>query len=109
MKPQSQTLQELRASLLEIDTIRLSKEISETERETLELTAIALRDAERLAISKTQNSIIKALEAETAALNAKARDIRARVTRMNKTAKTLDKIESVIKTAVKIMAAIAKW
>ena len=31
------------------------------------------------------------------------------VTQMNKMPKVLDKIETVIKTAVKIVAAIAKW
>jgi hypothetical protein len=110
-KPQSQTqtFKELRASLQEVDTLRLSKELSDYEREALELTAVALRDAERVAIAKTQSQIIKDLEAQAAGLQAQAKVIRARVTRMNKTSKVLDKVESVIKTAVRVVAVVAKW
>jgi len=109
MENQEQTLIELRASIKEIDAMRSIKDISEYERETLELTAITLRDAERIAITKMQNQLIKDLQAQTANLNAQARDIRARVTKMNKLPKLLDNIESVIQTAVKIVAAIVKW
>ena len=109
MEAQPQTLKELQASLKEIDAMRSAKELSDSERKTLELTAVTLRDAERLAIAKMQKEWIKDIEKQTADLNAQARAIRARVTRMNKTAKVLDQIESVVKTAVKIVAAIAKW
>ena len=106
---QEQTLKELRASITEIDALRLVKDISEPEREALELTAVALRDAERLLIAKMQNQLVKDLQVQTANLNEQAKVIRARVTKMNKLPKVLDTIESVIKTAVKIVAAIAKW
>jgi DNA repair ATPase RecN len=106
---QTQTLKELRASLQEIDAMRRVKDITDAEREALELTAIALRDAERVAIDKTQKQLIKDMEEQTASLTAQARVIRARVTKMNKMPKALDKIETVIQTAVKIVAAIAKW
>ena len=103
------TLKELRASLAEIDALRRTPNLSTPEREALELTAVALRDAERLAIAKSQKQLFKDLEEQTALLTAHARAIRTRVTRMNKAPKILDNIESVIKTAVKIIAAIAKW
>ena len=109
MEAQPQTLKDLHASLKEIDAARLSPALSDRERAVLELTAIALRDAERVAIAKMQKQLFKDMEAQTASLNAQAKAIRARVTRMNKTSKTLDTIESIIKTAVKIIAAIAKW
>ena len=109
METQTQTLKELRASLQEIDTMRRIKDISDAEREALELTAVALRDAERIAIAIAQKQFIKDMEQQTASLTAQARVIRARVTRINKMPKVLDQIESVIKTAVKIVAAIAKW
>ena len=41
-------MKELQASLKEIDTLRLAKDVSDSEREALELTAVSLRDAERL-------------------------------------------------------------
>ena len=110
MENQEQTLAELRVSLAEIDILRRVKDISESEREALELTAVALRDAERLLITSRQNQLVKDLQAQTASLNEQAKVIRDRVTKMNKLpSKVLDKIESAIKTAVKIIAAIVKW
>ena len=110
MENQEQTLKDLRASINEIDAMRLVKDISGPERESLEMTAVALRDAERVCIAKMQNQLTKDLQAQTASLNEQAKVIRARVTKMNKFPnKVLDNIETVIKTAVKIVAAIARW
>ena len=109
METQTQTLKELRASLKEIDAMRRVKDLSDAERKALELTAVALRDAERVGIAVIQKQVIKDMEEQTASLNAQARAIRARVTRMNKVPKVLDNIETVIKTAVKLVVAIAKW
>lgn len=106
---QTQTLKELRALLQDIDTMRRMKDIPDVEREALEMTAVALRDAERVAIAIAQKQFIKDMEIQTASLTAQARVLRARVTQMNKMPKVLDKIESVIKMAVKIVTAIAKW
>ena len=104
-----QTLKELRAAIKEIDAKRSRKDISDTEREALELTAVALRDAERVAMAKMQKQLIKDMEKQVAALNAQAKEIRAKVTKINKFPKALDSIETVIKTAVKIVTAVAKW
>jgi len=109
MNQQAQILKDLQASIKAIDAKRSSHDITDDEREALELTATALRDAERVAIAAIQKQVIKDMEEKTAALNATAREIRAKVTKINKTPKVLDSIESVIKTAVKIVAAIAKW
>ena len=104
-----QTLKELRASLEEIDEKRRDKPLSDPEREVLELTAVALRDAERIAIAKIEKQIIQEMEEKTADLNAQAKVIRAKVTNMNQVPEVLNKIESIIKIAVKIVAAVAKW
>lgn len=109
MNAQKQTLKDLRLSLKEIDQLRRSKYLSDTEREALELTAVALRDAERVAIARIQKQLIKDMEAKTTSLNAQAKAIRSKVTKMNKVPKVLDKIESAIKVAVKIVTAITKW
>ena len=109
MDQQTQTLKELQASIKAIDEKRSNKEISDSEREVLELTAVVLRDAERVAIAAMQKQVIKEMEEKTAALNAQAKVIRAKVAQINKTPKALGSIQSVIKTAVKIVAAIAKW
>ena len=110
MENQAQTLKDLRASIQEIDLMRRAHKITDAEREALELTAIALRDAERILIAKMQTQFIKDMEKQTTSLSAQAKTIRERVTKMNKMPnKILDNIESVIKTAVKIVAAVAKW
>ena len=110
MEIQEKTLKEIRASLKEIDTMRFLKYITEVEREALELTSVALRDAERVCIAKMQNQLVKDFQAQTASLNEQAKKIRACVTQMNKLPnKVLANIQSVIKTAVKIVAAVAKW
>ena len=107
--PKTQTLKELRASIKDIDTKRRGKRLSNDEHEALELTAVALRDAERVAIAKIQKQLIKDMQEQMASLNAQAKTIRARVTKMNRVPKILDSIETAIKTAVKIVAAVAKW
>ena len=56
-----------------------------------------------------QKTAVKSYEERVEALNLLSKQIRARVTKMNKLPKTLDKIESVIKTVVKILSAVAKW
>ena len=109
MEQQTQTLKQLQESIKTIDKQRSSKDISDAEREVLELTSVALRDAERVAIAAIQKQVIKNMEEKTAALNAQAKEIRAKVSKINKMPKVLDSIESVVKTAVKIVAAIAKW
>ena len=109
MRTQTQTLKELRVSIKEIDTKRRSRHLSDAEREVLELTAVALRDAERVAIAKIQKQLIKDMQERTASLNTQAKLIRAKVTKINKVPKVLDAIEKAVKTAVKIVAAIAKW
>jgi len=107
---QEQTLKELRASLAEVDAMRRDKDLTEPEREALELSAVALRDAERMLVAKMQNQLVKDLQAQTASLNEQAKVIRARVTQMNKLpSKVLKNIQAVIKTAVRIVAAVAKW
>ena len=110
MENQTQTLTELRSSLKEIDMMRRVKDVTDAERDVLEQAAVALRDAERILIAKIQSQFIKDMEKETAALNQQAKDIRSRVTKMNKMPnKVLAEIQTVLKTVVKILIAVAKW
>ena len=107
--PRIQTLKELRGSIKDIDAKRRGKHISDAEREALELTAVTLRDAERVAIAAIQKQLIKDMQERTASLNKQAKIIRAKVTKLNRTPKVLNAVETAIKTATKIIAAIAKW
>jgi hypothetical protein len=103
------TLKDIRQALTEVDINREDHTLSNEEREILELSAVALRDAERLLIAKLQKGVIKDMEALTLNINTLAKEIRSKVTEMNKTPKAIDKIESVIKVVVRILNTVAKW
>ena len=103
------TLEDIRQALAEVDKKREEKSLSNEERKIMELSAVALRDSERLLIAKLQKVVIKDMETSTSSINALAKAIRSKVTMMNKVPKTIDKIESVIKVVVSIITAVAKW
>lgn len=103
------SLQEIRVALRMADEKRLDLQLTQRQRELLELSALALRDAERLAIARLQKEVYKDMEQITARLNDLSKRIRTRVTRMNKVPKALDAIETVVKEVVKILVAVGKW
>lgn len=92
-----------------MDRERMDLSLGVKERGLLELSALALRDAERLAIARLQKEVYKDMEQTTARLNDLSKRIRTRVTRMNKVPKALDAIEGVIKEVVKILVAVGRW
>ena len=103
------SLQEIRVALRMADEKRLDLQLTQRQRELLELSALALRDAERLAIARLQKEVYKDMEQITARLNDLSKRIRTRVTRMNKVPKALDAIETVVKEVVKVLLAVGKW
>lgn len=102
------TLQEIREALKDVDERRKDTSLTDDEREVMELSAVALRDAERLLIAKKQKALVKEMEAGTAELNKLAKQIRAKVKKMNTVPKGLDKIEAAVKVVVRIVSAVAK-
>lgn len=106
---QEQTLDDIRQALYAIDRQRLEQNLPQEERDTLELAAVALRDAERLLIAQKQKQLIKDQEALTEEITELSRIIRARVTRMNSVPKALESVEKIIKEIVLILKAIGKW
>jgi hypothetical protein len=103
------TLGDIRQALAEVDKKREEKSLSDEEREILELSAVALRHSERLLVARTQKEVIKDMETSTSSINALAKEIRSKVTEMNRVPKAIDRIESVIKVVVSIINAVAKW
>ena len=103
------TLAEIQQAIERVDRQRMDLSLGVRERGLLELSALALRDAERLAIARLQKEVYKDMEQITARLNDLSKRIRSRVTRMNKVPKALDAIETVIKEVVKILVAVGKW
>lgn len=103
------TLAQIQEAIERVDRERMDLSLGVRERGLLELSALALRDAERLAIARLQKEVYKDMEQVTARLNQLSKRIRTRVTRMNKVPKALDAIETVIKEVVKILVAVGKW
>ena len=106
---EERTLAEIQEAIARVDQQRMDPTLGVKERGLLELSALALRDAERLAIARLQEKVYKDMELVTVRLNQLSKRIRSRVTRMNKAPKALDVIESVIKEVVKILVAVGRW
>ncbi len=104
-----QTLEDIRQALYDIDRQRLEQDLPSEERNTLELSAVALRDLERLLIAQKQKQLIKDQEALTEEITELSRIIRARVTRMNSVPKALESVEKIFKEIVLLLKAIGKW
>ncbi len=103
------TLAQIQQAIEQVDRQRMDLSLGVKERGLLELSALALRDAERLAIALLQKEVYKDMEQITARLNELSKRIRTRVTRMNKVPKALDAIETVVKEVVKILVTVGKW
>ena len=103
------TLAQIQQAIEQVDRQRMDLSLGVKERGLLELSALALRDAERLAIARLQKEVYKDMEQITARLNELSKRIRTRVTRMNKVPKALDAIETVVKEVVKILVTVGKW
>ena len=108
-KTEELTLAQIQQAIERVDRERMDLSLGVKERGLLELSALALRDAERLAIARLQKEVYKDMEQITARLNDLSKRIRTRVNRMNKVPKALDAIETVIKEVVKILVAVGKW
>ncbi|MDD4500670.1 MAG: hypothetical protein PHP15_09790 [Bacteroidales bacterium] len=108
-KTEELTLAQIQEAIERVDRERMDLSLGVRERGLLELSALAMRDAERLAIARLQKEVYKDMEQITARLNDLSKRIRTRVTRMNKVPKALDAIETVIKEVVKILVAVGKW
>jgi len=104
-----QNLDDIRNAVREIDIKRRDASLTPGEREVLELSATALRDAERLATISLQKQVVTDMEKAVTELKTRSSALRARITRMGKVPKALDRIESVLGMAVSVLKGISKW
>jgi hypothetical protein len=102
-------LKQIQKAIKEIDNQRMAEGLTKEEVEILEMSAVAMRDYERLVIAKLQKKVIKDIETKTAGINALAKKIRAKVTKMNALPKSIDKIEGTIKIIYQILHRFEKW
>lgn len=100
---------EIRLLLKEVDDRRGEENLDDKEREALELSARALRDAERALIHKEQKEIARSLGTMEKELKALSKEIRERVTTMNQLPKFLDATEKVIQEIIKILKVVGKF
>ena len=91
------TLTQIQKALERVDQDRLAQNLTSDQQKVLEESALALRDAERALIVKTEKELIKHLEGATDRLEGVSKLIREQVKDINRVAKTLDAIEAVIK------------
>ncbi len=105
----ARTLEDIRQALYGIDRQRLEQDLPPEERDMLELSAVALRDAERLLVAQKQKQLVQQQEALTEEITELARIIRARVTRMNQVPKAVEAVEKVLREVVVILKACGKW
>ena len=104
-----QTIEEIRNAVRAVDERRRDASLDAKEREVLELSAVTLRKAERVASAALQKQVASELADAVKDLKRQSSLIRARVTRMSKVPKTLDKIESVIGGVVSVLKEISRW
>lgn len=103
------TLADIRKAQADVDKQRLLPDLPSEDRELLDLSAVALRQAERQAITKLQKEIVQEMETATVPLNTLAKEIRERIKRINKVPKFLDATEKILKQVLQILLGVGKW
>ena len=109
MAKQPTELEKIRNAINEIELKRFNEQLSKEEIDILELSSMALREAERVEIAKIEKKIVSEMKTSTEKLKEFAAKIRGLVSDFSKHQKNLDKIESVIKEATEILSHISKW
>lgn len=108
-KDPEKTLAEIREALVMADDARLVKGLSDEDRVMLEETAQGLRSAERAVLAKMQKEVAADMKDGSGKIAEVAKTIRERVSKMNKSVKSLDKFESFLKNAVRIFRLVTPW
>lgn len=103
------TLKEIRRALADLDKERFVKKSSYEDVAYLENAIHELRNAERSLISDKEEELISQLRNAATLLSEHSRAIRANVAKMNRMAKVLDNIESVVKRVVDVIQEFNRW
>ncbi|MBQ0005925.1 MAG: hypothetical protein KBS57_00775 [Alistipes sp.] len=104
-----ESVKEIRNAVRAIDERRRDASLEPKERELLELSAVTLRKAERVASAALEKQITSEMADAVKDIKKQSSLIRARVTRMGKVPKALDRIESVIGGIVSVLKEISRW
>jgi len=92
----AEELGELRLALCEIERLRFTKGVSETDLARLERASTELRERERVVIAMTGEEIAAQIKASAVSLSDLSKRIKARTTKLSRLPKSLDKISLVI-------------
>ncbi len=102
-------LKQIREALILAEKLRLdSKDISQDQREKLELASIELRNQEREIIISMQDNVVKAVKESVKDLENVIKLMRKRALRMSRSAKSVNKIKEAINTISEIASQIQK-
>lgn len=101
-------LKDISEQIKEINRKRFVSEDNQ-EKEVLDLSLIALKEAERVEVARLSGEIIEKMEEVGAKLKAYAKEIRERVTRMSQFQKDVDSVESVAKGVLRVIDAVLEW
>lgn len=105
----AQTLKELQTAISKVDAERAAAGLTNEEREALELSAVALRTAERVAVARIQKELLSDMEESTAQINALSKEIRARVTRLNRTPRFMQTLQDTLHEVIRLLIAVSRW
>ncbi|PKO98470.1 MAG: hypothetical protein CVU13_09950 [Bacteroidetes bacterium HGW-Bacteroidetes-8] len=91
-------LKEIREALVVAEGLRFQKGLSETDRADLEKASVALRKKERALIEKIGSDVADQIKTSSANLQELAKRVRARTTKLSKTAKWAETLNKLIRT-----------
>ena len=89
-------LKEIREALLVAEGLRFQKGLSETDRADLEKASLALRKKERALREKIGSEVADQIKTSSANLQELAKRVRARTTKLSKTAKWAETLKQII-------------
>ncbi len=91
-------LKEIREALVVAEGLRFQKGTSETDRADLEKASVALRKKERALVEKIGSEVADQIKTSSENLQELAKRVRARTTKLSKTAKWAETLNKLIRT-----------
>lgn len=99
------TLKEVRKAIADADKLRTDPGLTSENREDVERMALELRKVERELISEMQDNINERIETAVSGLRALSSEIRAKVSKMDASAKMLKHLKDFFKTIDTVLKA----
>ena len=105
---QAVKLTEIYTALSEVEKLRFSDNLSKSERDELERAAVTLKREEQRLIKNINEEIVAQIKQSSLSLDELAKSVRARSTKLSKTAKGIDKATKAILVVVDVIERVKK-